>query len=107
MVARTDMDVFRLQRDLKLTGYCLGFRDLLRCQPLTLQHVLEVCIATEVELVGMIEPDTPTAEQIGQHPMDNRRSDLTLDIVANERQPGPLKSAPPYRIGSDEHGDTV
>ena len=39
--------------------------------------------------------------------MDDGRSDLALDIVADERKPALRETALPYRVRGDENGDTI
>ena len=53
-------------------------------QPLALEHVQEVGVAAEIELVGAVEPDAALAEQVGQHAVDDGRADLALDVVADD-----------------------
>ena len=45
----------------------LGLRDLLRGQPLALEHVHEVHVAAEVQLVGPVELDAAVLEQLREH----------------------------------------
>src|SRR5690606_11613689 len=81
--------------------------DLLGLQPLALQHVEEIGIAAEVELVGVIEPHAAFAEQVGQHAMDYGGADLALDVVADNGQTRRGKAALPFGLGGDERGYAV
>ena len=66
-------------------------------QPVALEHVLEVAVAAEIELVGAVEPHAAVAEQIGEHAMDDGRADLALDVVADQRQPAAAGMLAPRR----------
>ena len=75
----------------------LGLRDLLRLEPLALEHVLEVHVAADVELVGAVEHHAAVLEQAGEDAMDDRRADLALDVVADDREAGVGESLAPTR----------
>ncbi len=49
------MDVVGMQRRVELAGHRLGLGDLLGFQALALQHVLEVGVAADIELVGALQ----------------------------------------------------
>ena len=70
----------------KLAGYSLRFRDFLRLEAFSLQHVEEIGIPAKVELVGPIQPHTALPKQISKHAMNNRRANLGFDVIAEERQ---------------------
>ena len=78
-----------------LRGDRLGLGDLLRLQPLALEHVLEVHVAADVELVGAVQHDAAVLEQLGQHPVGDGGADLRLDVVADDRHAGVLELLPP------------
>src|SRR3954471_21011099 len=107
MIARTDMNIVGLHGYLELTGHRLGLGDLLRFQPLALEHVFEVGISAKIKLVRAVEPDSPAAKQIGQHAMHNGGSNLALDVVTQEGKAGPLEAGTPFGIGCDENGYAV
>ena len=88
-----------------MTALRLG--DFFRLQPLPFQHILEIRVAAEVQLVGPVEADAPLPEQVGEHPVHDGGADLALDVVADDRQPARLEPPPPLRIRGDEHGDAV
>ena len=94
VVARADMDVVGRQRHVELAGDGLRLGDLLRFQPLPLQHIQEIGVAAEIELVGAIDAYAALAEQIGKHAVDDGGADLALDVVADQRQTALLRTAP-------------
>ena len=91
----------------ELAGHRLGLRDLLRLEPLALEHVHEVHVAAEVELVGLLDFDTAVFEEAGEVAVDDRGADLGLDVVADDRHTGIDKALRPLRVRGDEHGDAV
>ena len=101
------MHVIRADVVVELRGDGAGLRDLLRHQTLALQHVQEVGVATEVELVGPLELHSSVAEQAGQNAVDDRRPHLRLDVVADDRQVLVLKALLPVRLTRDEDRDAV
>src|SRR5919112_2111349 len=107
VIARADVDVFRRHGHVELARHGARLRDLLRLEALALEHILEVGVAAEVELIGAVEPHAALAEEIGEHAMDDRRADLALDVVADDREVAVLELPPPGRVGGDEDGDAV
>ena len=107
MVARADVDVAVLELVVEHRGDGVGLRDLLGLEALALEHVQEVRVAAEVELVRPIEPDAAIHEQAGQHAVGDRRPDLALDVVADDRQALLGEAALPVRLTPDEHRDGV
>jgi hypothetical protein len=71
----------------------IGLRDLLRGQPVALEHVVEVGVAAEVQLAGPVEPHAAVVEQFRQHPVDDRGAHLRLHVVADHRQAALLEAA--------------
>ncbi len=92
---------------LHVRGDRLGLGDLLGLQALALEHVLEVHVAADVELVGAVEHHAAVLEQLGQHPVGDGRADLGLDVVADDRDAGVLELLGPHRVGGDEHRQRV
>src|ERR671919_39324 len=88
-------------------GHGLGLGDLLRLEPLALEHVEEVHVAADVQLRRALELDAAVAEQPGQGPVDDRRADLGLDVVADDRQAGLREAVVPVVLARDEHRDAV
>ena len=86
VVGRTDVDVARVEPlvELRLDGF--GLRDLLRLEPLAFEHVEEVGVAAGVELIGAIDAHAPVGKEPRQRAMDDGRSNLALDVVADDRQ---------------------
>ena len=89
VVRRSDVDVVGGEDVvLDLAGHGLGLGDLLRLEALALEHVLEVHVPAEVELVGVVEGQAAVLEQPGEDPVDDGGADLALDVVADDRDPG-------------------
>ena len=98
MVRRTDVDVVGGEvAVLDLAGDGLGLRDLLRLEALALEHVLEVHVAADVELVGVVEGQAAVLEQAGQDPVDDGRAHLALDVVTHDGHPGVAELLGPRR----------
>src|SRR5262245_25027557 len=57
VVARADVDALLRQRLVELGLDGVGLRDLLRCEAFALEHVHEVHVAAEVELIRAVELD--------------------------------------------------
>src|SRR5215475_9574156 len=76
VVGRADVHIAlrHLVRDLR--GDRLGLRDLLGDQAVALQHVHEVHVAAEVELVGAQQLDATVFEELRQRTMHDRGTDL-------------------------------
>jgi hypothetical protein len=101
------MDVACGQIAADLAGHGAGLGDLLALEAVALEHVEEVGVAAEVQLVGAVEPHAALAEQVGEQAVDDRRTDLGLDVVADQRQPRLGEAVPPFLARRDEHGDAV
>ena len=103
------MDVAGRQFVVELRRDGVRLRDLLRLQALALEHVEEVGVAAEVELVRAVEAHAALAEEPRQHAVDDRRADLRLDVVADDREARLLEALRPVAVGvaGDEHGDAV
>ena len=85
----------------------LGLGDLLRLQTLALEHVLEVHVAADVELVGAVQRDAAVLEQLRHDAVRDGGADLALDVVADDRDAGVLELLGPLGVGGDEHGQGV
>src|SRR3954447_8985632 len=107
MIAGADVNVVCFKRHIELAGNSLRLGYLFRGQSLPLQHIFEIGIAADVELVGSVEPHAAFAEQIGEDAVQDRRADLALDVIPDDRKAGLFEAAPPRRIGGDEDGDAV
>ena len=92
---------------LDLARHGLGLRDLLGLEPLALEHVLEVHVPAEVELVGPVEGEPPVLEQPGEHPVDDGGPHLALDVVTDDRDAGLAELGCPFRVARYEDGDGV
>src|SRR5437016_9817160 len=53
--------------------YTLSLHDAL---PISLEHVVEISIAAEVELAGPVEPHAAVHEELREHAVDDRRPHL-------------------------------
>ena len=95
------------QRLVELGLHGLRLRDLLRRQALALEHVHEVHVAAEVQLVGAVELDATVLEELGEDAVRDRGADLRLDVVAHDRHPGVGELLGPDRVARDEHRQRV
>src|SRR3990172_1373479 len=86
VVRRTDVDVLLGHRVVEHRGDGVRLADLLRLETLALEHVEEVRVAAEVQLVGPVDPNAAVHEQPGEDAVGDRRPDLALDVVADDRQ---------------------
>ena len=84
IVAGADVDVAFAQVVVKLGGDGVGLADLLRLEAGALQHVVEVHVAAEVELVGAVDAHAALAEEAGQHAVGDGGAHLALDVVADD-----------------------
>src|SRR5664279_4912642 len=107
VVRRPDVDV--AGRQLVVHDRCDRVRlgDLLGLQPLALEHVVEVHVAAYVELRGALDLHAAVGEQAGERAVDDRGSDLGLDVVADDRQPCLFEALVPVVLAGDEHGYAV
>ena len=51
--------------------------------------------------------DAALVEEAGELAVDDRRADLRLDVVADDRQPGLLEALVPVVLAGDEHRQAV
>ena len=108
MVRRADVHVVVGEGAvLDLAGDGLRLRHLLRLEAFAFEHVLEVHVAADVQLVRVVQREAPVLEQAGEHPMDDGGADLALYIVPDDRDAGIAELPRPLRITGDEHGDGV
>ena len=90
-----------------LRGDRLGLGDLLGLEAIALEHVHEVHVAADVELVGPVDGDAAVLEQPGQHAVGDGGAHLALDVVADDRHTGVRELLGPLRRAGDEHGKRV
>ena len=107
VVGRADVHIAVGQLGAHHRGDGVGLRDLLRVEPLALEHVEEVHVAADVELGGVLELDTALVKEAGKLAVDDRGADLRLDVVADDRQPGLLEAVVPVVLAGDEHRQAV
>jgi hypothetical protein len=107
VIGRADVDIAGGE----VAGVGVGDRGrhglLLGLQPVALQHVVEVHVAADVQLVRPVQGDPPVGERAGDDAVQVRRAKLVLDVVADQRQPGRAEPVTPERLPGDEHRDAV
>ena len=69
-----------------------------RLQAITFQHVQEIGVAAEIELVSAIHTHATLAKKIRENAMSDGRADLGFYVVADNREPARLKSLLPVRL---------
>jgi hypothetical protein len=74
---------------------------------LALEHVLEVHVAADVQLVGAVQDDAAVLEQLGHDAVGDGRADLALDVVADDRDARGAELLGPLRRAGDEDGQRV
>ena len=95
------------QRTGEVGGDGLGLRDLLGLETLTLEHVLEVHVAADVQLVRAVQRDTAVLEQLRHHAVGDGGTDLALDVVAHDRHTGVFELLGPHGVAGDEDREGV
>ena len=101
------MDVVVVDLVVEHGGYGVGLADLLGLETLALEHVQEVRIAPEVQLVGAVDPHAAVHEEAGQDAVGDGRANLALDVVTDDGQATLREAALPVRLAPDEHRDGV
>ena len=71
-------------------------------EPLALEHVHEVHVAAEVQLVRPVELGAAVLEQLREHAVGDRGADLALDVVADDRDARVAELPRPFRVAGDE-----
>ena len=85
VVGRADVHVLRAEVVVEHRRDRVRLRDLLRLEALALEHVQEVRVAADVQLHRLVEVHAALAEERGQDAVRDRRADLRLDVVADDR----------------------
>jgi hypothetical protein len=101
------VDVVGTEGAVQLARDGLRLRDLLRLEPVALQHVLEVHVAADVQLVRTVEHEAAVLEQACEDAMHDGRAELALDVVADDGDAGVGEALRPDGVAGDEHGDGV
>src|SRR5690606_39308417 len=68
-IARPNVHVPAFGWGVELTDDGLRFRNSLRFEPFALEHVLEIRIAPEIQLIRSVDPNAALAQQVGQDTM--------------------------------------
>src|SRR5206468_1091770 len=101
VVGWADVHGVGLEAVLDLARDRLGLGDLLRLQSLTLEHVLEVHVAAEVELVGPVDGEAPVFEEPGQDTVHDGGANLALDVVPDDGHAGHFELGGPFGVAGD------
>ena len=107
VVARPDVHVPRIELGIDVAGDRLRLRDLLRLEAAAFEHVLEVHVAADVQLVGAVQHETALFEQAGEHAVRDGGPELALDVVPDDRQPRIGELLRPHRIARNEDWQCV
>src|SRR5438094_515422 len=76
VVRRADMNVLRVHRIVEHARHRVRLADLLRLEALPLEHVQEIGVAAEVQLVGAVETHAAVHEEAREHALRDRGADL-------------------------------
>ena len=101
------MDVVVAHVVAELGRHRVGLADLLRLEARALQHVVEVRVAAEVELVGAQDLDAAVREEARQHAVGDRGAHLGLDVVADDGQAVLAEPLRPVARARDEDRHAV
>ena len=101
------MDVLRAEIVFEVRRHGLRLGDLFGLKTVTLEHVLEVHVAADIELVGAVEHHAAVFEQLGHDTVCDGCADLALDVVTDDRDAGVFELLGPHGVRSDEHGERV
>jgi len=107
VVAGANVDVVGGQLVRQHAGDGAGLGDLLGLETLALEHVEEVGVAAEVELVGVGEAHAAIDEQAGEHAVQDGGADLGFDVIADDGQTLGAEALAPIFGAGNEHGDGV
>ena len=101
------MDIFIIQRGLKLGLHSLCLRNLLGCQAGSVEHIQEICIPTDIQLIRIVHLYSPILKQFSQSPMDYCCPHLAFYVITNDRDISLLKTVSPFLIGCNKYRDAV
>ena len=107
VVRRADVDVVGADLVVEHRGDRVRLRDLLRLEALPLEHVAEVGVAADVQLHRPVEVDATVLEERRQDAVRDRRADLRLDVVADDRDARLLEPLLPVALARDEDRHAV
>ena len=107
VVRGADVHVVGRQLLVEQRRHGLRLGDLLGLEALALEHVEEVHVAAHVELRRARQPYAAVLEQARERAVEDRRADLRLDVVTDDRQARLAEAVGPVVLRGDEHGDAV
>jgi hypothetical protein len=67
-------------------------------QAAALQHVHEIHISAEVQLVGVVDVDAAILQKASEHSVGDRRTDLRLDVVTDDWHSSGRKACGPLGV---------
>jgi hypothetical protein len=103
VIGRADVDAVVGEPHVELRLHGLGLGNLLRLEARLLEHVEEVGVPACIQLIGAVQLHAAVAHQARQNAMHDRRAELALDVVADDREPVILEAACPPGIRRDEY----
>ena len=108
MVARTNVHVVGVEViELDLAGDGLGLGDFLRLETVAVEHVLKVHVPADVELVRAVQREAAVFEESREHAVDNRRTDLALDVITDDGHTRVAELLGPHGVRGDEDWNGV
>ena len=101
------MDILFVQLVGQHAGDRTSLGDLFGLQALTFEHVHEIGVAAEVELVGVVELHAAVDEETGEGAVEDGGAHLALDVITDDGQVALHKTAGPVFRTGDENRDGV
>ena len=91
----------------QLAGDGVGLGNFFGLEAFAFEHVHEIGVAAEIELVSAVEAHATFAEKIGEHTMGDGRADLGFDVITNDGQTAFFETILPVGLRGDEDRDAV
>src|SRR5262245_58971768 len=107
VVTRPDVHLIGWQRMRQHALHRFRLRHPLRRRAVVAQHVEEVGISADVELIGSVEHHAAVGEELSERAVHDGGADLGLDVVADDGDRAALELGCPLGVGHDEHGDAI
>lgn len=107
VVAWANVHVVSADFVVQLAGDGCGFADFLAGQAGVVEHVQEVGVSADVELVGVLEFDTAVFEETGEDTVNDGCTDLALDVVSEDGDACIRELLGPHWVACDEDGEVV